>query len=239
MLQSTESLIGFSLSATDGEIGKVKDFYFDDNTWKIRYLVVETSNWLFGRKVLIAPFAVLNTFRETKTLEVNMTKDQVKSSPDIDTDRPVSRQSEAELYKHYSWPYGSAGMGYPTAAMIKGATEFSGNMGDTEHHYDKHLRSYKDVSDYKVYNEDGPVGDTEDFFLNTEDWTLPFLIVRTSQINSNEKTVIPTNKIKSINFDTYMVLIDLSTASLEKSLKIDPSGFMSEEQQQRLFENFN
>lgn len=239
MLQSTAHLIGFSLSATDGEIGKVKDFYFDDNTWKIRYLVVETGNWLFGRKVLIAPHAILHSLEESRTIAVSMTKEQVKNSPDIDTDKPVSKQSEADLYQHYAWPYGSAGMGYPSAAMITGAAELSNEMDNVEHHYDKHLRSYKHITDYKVYNEDGPVGDTEDFLLNTEDWTLPYLIVHTPVSSSNEKTVIPTRKIRSIDLNTYMVLIDLSTASLASSLKIAPGGFLSEEQQQRLFNNFD
>jgi uncharacterized protein YrrD len=56
---NTNNLIGYKLEATDGEIGKVETFYFDDDTWTIRYMVVKTGGWLSGRKVLISPEAVL------------------------------------------------------------------------------------------------------------------------------------------------------------------------------------
>lgn len=239
MLQTTRSLIGFSLSTKDGEIGKVKDLYFDDHTWTIRYLVVETANWLFGRKVLIAPLAILKTLKDSRTLVVDMTKEQVKHSPDIDTDKPVSRQSEADLYKHYSWPYGSAGMGYPTIAMLKDAGERTNDRDVTEQHFDKHLRSYKHITDYKIYNKEGVVGECEDFFLNTNNWSLPYLILQTAESKLKKKSFIPTNKVISIQLDTKIILIDVSIKLLKKSLKIDPGEFLTEEQKQKLFKDFN
>jgi len=93
---NTNKLIGYSLQATDGEIGKVETFYFNDDTWTIRYIVVKTGSWLSGRKVLISPEAVLKDSWEPESLPVNLTKEQVSSSPDVDTDKPVSHQQEAE-----------------------------------------------------------------------------------------------------------------------------------------------
>lgn len=103
MKRRLDSLNGFTIGGTDGEIGKVKEFYFDDESWTVRYIIVETGSWLSGRKVLLSPQAVINTDWEEKVFRVNLTTEQVKNSPDIDTDKPVSRQHERDLYGYYPW----------------------------------------------------------------------------------------------------------------------------------------
>ena len=97
MLRNVIHLKGFVIQATDGEIGKVDQFYFDDETWAIRYLVVNTSRWLDGRLVLISPIALGQKQKgwESKRLDVALTKKQIEDSPHIDTHKPVSRQHEA------------------------------------------------------------------------------------------------------------------------------------------------
>lgn len=224
MLESTDKLIGFSLSTQDGEIGDIKDFYFDDQNWNIRYLVVETGNWLFGRKVLISPFAINSVAWKSNLLNVGMTKDQVKSSPTIDTDLPVSKQMEKKLNDYYAWPrYGSPGMGYPTTGMIK-VSKVVKSESDELANADKHLRSYKHVRDYKVYNADGFVGEAVDFLVNTSDWTLPYLIVGMPEALAEDMIAIPTNKIGSIDFSTYAVSVTLATSELERisAINLDP-----------------
>ena len=85
MLRSVNHLKGFVIQATDGEIGKVDQFYFDDATWAIRYLVVNTSRWLNGRLVLISPIALGQKGWESRRLDVALTKKQIEDSPRIDT----------------------------------------------------------------------------------------------------------------------------------------------------------
>jgi hypothetical protein len=104
MLRSIISLTGYTIEATDGDIGHVRDLYFDDRSWIIRYLVVDTGTWLPGRKVLISPAALGRPNWQSEKFPVGLTKNQVKNSPDIDTTKPVSRQHEAELHLHYDWP---------------------------------------------------------------------------------------------------------------------------------------
>ncbi len=101
MKRSLKNLIGFTISAIDGEIGKVKEFYYDDETWKIRYLVVESGSWLFGRNVLIATNAILTPDWMNNILPVNLSKEQVKNSPFIDTEKPISPKQELALYTYY------------------------------------------------------------------------------------------------------------------------------------------
>jgi hypothetical protein len=95
MLKNANHLKGLVIRATDGEIGTVDQLYFDDETWAIRYLMIETGGWLGGRRVLISPISVVHTDWQAKRLDVALTKKQVENSPDIDTHKPVSRQHEA------------------------------------------------------------------------------------------------------------------------------------------------
>src|SRR5689334_4092581 len=104
MIRGADGLKGFTIGATDGEVGGVNDLYFDDERWVIRYLVVDTGNWLPGRKVLISPHAVRTTQWELRRVDVALTRQQVKGSPDIDTDKPVSRQHEAAFFSYYGYP---------------------------------------------------------------------------------------------------------------------------------------
>ncbi len=116
MLQGLTHLINWNLDAKDGEIGKVEDFYFDDQTWAVRYLVVRTGGWLSGRKVLISPTVVIGNSWDLGLFPVSITKEQVRDSPDINTDKPVSRQHEAELAVYYSWQSTWGPGFYPGAA---------------------------------------------------------------------------------------------------------------------------
>jgi len=105
MLTNTAQLKGVTIRTTDGEMGTVEQFYFDDETWAIRYLTVETGGWLGGRQVLISPFSVVQADWQARRLDVALTKKQVQNSPDIDTHLPVSRQHEAAYLGYYGYPY--------------------------------------------------------------------------------------------------------------------------------------
>src|SRR3984885_4236237 len=105
MLRNAKDLHGFAIRATDGELGTVDELYFDDETWAIRYLTVETGGWLGGRQVLISPISVVGTEWQARRLDVALTKNQVENSPNIATHQPVSRQHEAAYYGYYGYPY--------------------------------------------------------------------------------------------------------------------------------------
>src|ERR671937_203627 len=106
MLRSLEELKGYAIHATDGDIGNVEDVYFDEGHWTVRYFVVNTGNWLTGRRVLISPIVFRDADWHAKKILVTLTREQVKNSPDFDTHKPVSRQHEIELARYFNWaPY--------------------------------------------------------------------------------------------------------------------------------------
>lgn len=92
-------------------------------------MVVKTGSWLLGRKVLISTDAILKDLWEGQTVPVNLTKENVSSSPDIDTDKPVSRQQEQELFNHYPWKNYWGGGFY--AGGVWGITYPASSLDDT------------------------------------------------------------------------------------------------------------
>lgn len=103
MLRNVKKLEGFAIGATDGPIGKVKDFYFDDESWVIRYAVVDTNKWLGGRDVLISPYAMGQADWAGQTVPVTVSKERVKNSPSIESDKPISRQYEKSYLGYYGY----------------------------------------------------------------------------------------------------------------------------------------
>ena len=129
MFQSIKQLAGSRVTATDGDIGDLHDAFFDDRSWAIRYLVVDTGTWLNQRKVLISPYSVKPPLGGDRHIHVSLTQQQVKDSPDVDTHQPVSRQHERNLLGYYQYPeywdggglWAMGAMPYPPAALMSPA----------------------------------------------------------------------------------------------------------------------
>jgi uncharacterized protein YrrD len=226
MQRNINSLIGFTMGATDGEIGKVEEFYFDDKTWTIRYLIVKTGSWLFGRKVLISPQAIVNHTWLDKVFPVNLSMDQIRNSPDIDTDKPVSRQQEMELYAHYPWMnyWGGAGSLYPGNDTLIGTPnllidEFMAekNAGEEKVEGDPHLRSTEDITGYRIHASDGEIGYVDDLIIDEQSWKIAFLVVDTRKWLTGRKVLIAPKWIKEVQWEDSMIIADLSVDAIKNS----------------------
>jgi uncharacterized protein YrrD len=244
MKRSVKSLIGFAMGAIDGDIGKVKEFYFDDKDWTIRYIIVETGNWLLGRKVLIAPQALLSPDWEGKVFPINLTKEQIKNSPDIDTDQPVSRKQELELYAHYPWSgYWTGGIwdgGMGTAGMMtlpvlpfEPAIDENDNVAHKETG-NPHLRSTHNITGYDIKALDGEMGDAEDFIVDDSNWKLSFMVVDTGNWLPGKKVLISPKWIKDIRWDTSEIIVNASVEQVKNSPEYNADKKISDEDELHL-----
>jgi len=225
MQHRVSSLTGYTIRATDGDLGKVDDFYFDDKSWVIRYLVVDTGNWLSERKVLIAAVALGKPDCELRTFSVNLTRAQVRNSPDIDTAGPIFRQHEAELHDYYQWPrYWEGGYGgalgitpYPLLEnpLVQGPAPF-------ERPDDPHLRSTRQVMGYQVHATDDQVGQVDDLIVDDENWMLRFLVVDTGSTPAGRKIIIPPARVLSVNWPDASVHLDFLQESIKDFPDFDP-----------------
>ncbi len=244
MKRNLKSLIGFTMGATDGEIGKVRDFYFDDQDWTVRYLVVETGGWLSGRKVLIAPQAISGTNWQNDVFPVNLTKNQVENSPDIDTEQTVSRQHEIELYKHYPWThYWAGGLwagGIGTTGMMVGGTEpvedhiEAGDLDEAGKPRVSHLRSYANIKGYMIHETDGNIGEVEDFIIEENSWKIVFLVVDTGTWLPGKKVLLSPNLIRNMDWVTSTVTVNASKEQIRHSPEYDPGKLVSDDYQRKL-----
>ncbi len=233
MKRTINSLVGYTIKGTDGEIGKVEEFYFDDRTSTIRYMVVKTSGWFSEKKVLISPESFQKAEWESKTFSVNLTQDQIKNSPDIETEKPVSQQQEELVRGYYSWPgyfgygmYGYWGLGmwgYPVAEESAIEKEMK-QMEAKEPTYDNpHLRSTHEVTGYDIHATDGDIGEVEDFIIDDVTWKIHFLIVETGNWFSGKKVLISPQWIKDVKWHEQEVTINHSKDDVKNSPEYDSS----------------
>ena len=225
MQHSLRSMIGFSVRATDGDLGKVDEFYFDDATWTIRYMVAETGSWLSNRKVLVSLVALGKPDWKSRTFSVNLTCDQIRNSPDIDTERPVYRQHEAALHRYYEWPlyweggYGGT-LGITPYPLLE--TPLVQESPDPDRQDDPHLRSTRQVTGYHIHATNGEIGHVTDFMVDDENWTLRNLVVDTGNWLPGKKVLIPPAWIKRVNWADTSVYVDRLRESIKSSPGVDP-----------------
>ena len=244
MLFRIDKLIGMTIGATDGEIGKVKDVYFDDHRWAVRYLVVETGSWLEERKVLISPISVETIDWITRTVKVRLNKEQVKGSPNFDTDKPISRQHEMEFLSYYGYPdywnglmlWGAA----PYPVTPSGAIAVVDDTPDTRAKIpaDPHMRSAMEVSGYHLQALDDSIGHLEDFMADNESWAIRYLVVDTRNWWPGKHVLIPPQWIKKLDWSLKTVDVDVTRDTVQGSSEYDPAIDFTREREASLYRHY-
>jgi hypothetical protein len=208
--------------AEDGDLGLLHDFLFDDRHWRIRYFVIDPSIWLPSRKVLLLPALCERPDPEAALLPVDLNRGQVRQCPDVDLARPVSRQMELEIHRHYGRPVYWAG---PEAAVSDAAPAAAKAEPDDALHRpvgDANLRSAKEVSGYRIQASDGEIGHVEDFLADERDWTIHGLVVDTKSWLPGRKVVVGVDRIEAVDWAERSVITNLDRAAIRGGTEFDP-----------------
>jgi sporulation protein YlmC with PRC-barrel domain len=250
MLRTMKELEGYAIRATDGDIGRVKDVYFDDERWVVRYLVVETGSWLSSRKVLISPFAIGQPDWAGKVLPVSITQQQVKDSPDIDTDKPVSRQHEMQYLGYYGYPYywGGAGLwgnGLSPSMMLISGGYGGGYTGDDPDRTavgaarnedgDPHLRSCKETMNYHIEASNGGIGHVRGLLIEENTWAIRYMIVDTSNWWLGHQVLIAPQWIQDVRWPDNTVTVNMTQQAVKDAPPYDAAVPLSREQEMGLY----
>jgi hypothetical protein len=220
-LENTKELYDDRLAALDGDLGHIRDFYFDDDIWVIRYAIADTGSWLPGRLVLLSPHAFGRLDQHQKTLHIKLRKMQIENSPSIDTHKPVSRQYEADYYSYFGWPpyWGGDGMwgigGYP--GLLPPSQAELESRRRYHHRDDKHLRSTQEVTGYHIETVDGEIGRVSGFLVDDRSWAIPELLVEAGHWYSGKEIRIPTEKVETIIYDRSKVVVSLTKKDIERT----------------------
>src|ERR1700733_11098738 len=228
MLWKASAINGFAIAATDGQLGTIDDFLFEDTNWMVRWLVVDTGKWLTGRKVLLSPSVLGNPYPKGEEFSVKLNMQQVKNSPDIDTDLAVSRQMETTIYDYYGWsPYIGSGLsmsGYGYLDSPGTASLGSRGMSDSlRSDGDPHLRSIEAVTGYHIHATDGEIGHVEDFLVDDTDWSIHYLVVDTKNWWPGKKVLISPRSAQAVDWKDRLVSLNVDRQQVKDSPTYDAS----------------
>ncbi|MEO7144537.1 MAG: PRC-barrel domain-containing protein [Bryobacteraceae bacterium] len=234
-----------TIHASDGEIGSVAEFYFDDETWAIRYLIVKTGGWLSGRLLLISPVFLRQADWKTRRLQVALTKKQIEKSPEIDTHKPVSRQHEAEYMDYFgsSYYWGGSdlwGAGPYPAALAGVAIPIHARMSTAEPEWeDSHLRSTTEVTGYRIEATDGELGHVEDFIVDPDTWSIRYLEVSTRNWLPGKKVLVSPEWIDTVSWTDSKVCVDLPREIIKSAPEYMESSPLTREYENQLHEYYD
>jgi hypothetical protein len=227
MLRQIRELGTYRLHATDGDIGHLEQFYFDDRDWKITYFVVDIGTWLHGKKVLMSPSAITGVDAPTKTIKAAFTKQQVLESEDVGMHKPEGLEQPHDYSLYLGWPY-YLGLN----ALNDSDREPLGRAHDPEkgktlgrsfrQAYDEHLRSSKQVSRYHVMAVDGGIGQIEDGIVDDQTWTIQYVVSTVRNWWSRKKVLLPTEWILWVSAAESNLYVRLSRKSIATAPAFDP-----------------
>jgi hypothetical protein len=240
MLSTVKTLKGHKLESLDGEIGRAKEFYFDDQYWTIRYLVADTGNWLSGRKVLISPYALESINQEDHHIVVDLTKKQIESSPSLDSDQPISRQFEDNYYGYYGWPmYWGGPYAWGQYPVLMRDQEQWSDPKHGEKAWDPHLRSTHEVSGYRLHAADGEIGHVEDFIIDDETWAIRYLIVSTRNWWPGNQVLIAPQWIERVSYSESKVFINLTRETIKASPAYSEKSLLTRDYETELYRTYD
>jgi len=236
MLRSMTELHGCTIGAADGDIGTVTDGYFDDLSFTVRYVVVDTGGWLAERKVLLSPIAFRKMDWAAKRITAALTKAQVEKSPPIDTDKPVSRQHETAYSGYYgytpywtgpylwgAYPYPDLGTGpAPSAADLARERRWDW-AAKAKERADPHLRSAQAVTGYYIQATDGDIGHVEDFLVDDHAWAIRYMLVDTTNWWAGKKVLVAPAWIQRVDWGASKVHVTVTRAQIKASPEYNPA----------------
>lgn len=250
MLHTLNDLNGFAIQATDGNIGTVKDLYFDDRRWVVRHLVVETGSWLESHKVLLSPVVIQHVNSEDKTLLVSLSMNEGKESPHIDTQQPVSQQYEIDYLSYYGYAFynanaslwdsqassemvaqGATGVVSPAEKNSHAAENFAAIDRVRRKHGDRHLRSCNETIGYHIQALDGEIGHLQGMLVDEDTWAIRYFIVNTSNWWLGHQVLVAPPWIKDINWGDAKIYVDMTQQQIQEAPLFNPEITFSREKE--------
>ncbi len=242
MLRSLKGLEHYKVSATDGDIGHVENFFIDDERWGVRYLIVNTGGLLEGRSVLISPVSFREVEWAARRFHLALTIDKIKDSPGIDVDKPVSRQHEQDYHGYFGYPYywGYAGLweasAYPN--LIAANIGLNPPLAQPESHGDVHLRSVKEVRGYHVQGIDDAIGHVDDFIVDDQSWQVRYLVIDTSNWWFGRHVLVSPQWVNRVSWSTQKVHVVLPRQQVKDSPEWNPKQAINRDYEERLREHY-
>jgi hypothetical protein len=243
MLLKLKELNEYNVAASDAPAGELKDTYFDDVRWVVRYLIVDTRAWVRGREVLISPLAVTHLDPQRRRIDLSVTQKQVDESPSIESDKPVSRMMEAQINRYYGYPdYWAFGLNspmwgwadvpvLPAQDAVAATPADSGDPGT-------HLRSTREVIGYHIKAHDDTFGHVEDMLVDPETWAIRYLLIDTRNWWPGPPVLAGVEWASEIDWNTRTLAVDMDAERIKACPQLDPSSPITREYEMDLHKHY-
>jgi uncharacterized protein YrrD len=239
VLIKSKELQRYKLGAKDGDTGKVRDFYFDDRHWAIRYLVADTGGWLMGRKVLIAPYGIEYVSTDNRVIKLNLTRKQIESSPSLESDQPVSQQFEESYYGYYGWPIYWTGLYAWGVTPNMDRSEFDESLAnERKRHWDPSLRSTNEVAGYNVQACDGELGHIRDFIVDDQTWEIRYLVIDTGNWFGGKQVLVSPHWIESVSWSQSLVYTSLTQNEIQAAPEYSEQALLDRTYEASLYDHY-
>jgi hypothetical protein len=239
-LQPAGKLTRCLLHAVDGEIGTVEALYFDGVSWMVRYLLVDTGDWLAGRRVLISPVAIGEVREKEKTILIELTRRQIENSPPLDADQPVSRRYEEEYYQYYDWPVYWEDDRLSGVAMSSSSLE-AGSLAGREtpaRRQEMRLQRSTRINGCVIVAHDGAFGQVRDLIADTQYWVIRYLEIETHRARPGRYALVSPRWIERVSWRDHLMNIGLASTAIDSAPAFDPSSGISRDYEARLFKHY-
>ncbi|WP_162632618.1 PRC-barrel domain-containing protein [Paraliobacillus zengyii] len=235
----------FNIRATDDVLGKIKDIYFDDKFWTVRYLVADTGKWLPSEKVLLSPLSVNKVDSENATVDVLASKEKVRNAPNKKADEPISKQDEIDLTGYYGWPnYWSqigpwGGFSTPAALAVADKQREIQEKAKADQKESHQLRSVNEIkgelTGYKVEGIGGKIGHVSDVIIDEENWKITYLVIETSKFLAANFILIATDWISDIHWYDKKIYVEVDNEKVKNVTDFDIHAPLTKEYEEKLY----
>lgn len=237
MLRQFRTLQGCTVVAPDGDVGTVREFYFEDDGWTVRYLVIAIPGWMRERRILIMPNVLDEVDAQGGTIAIKFTKQQARMSLPLDSEKPAGRQHEKQLHQYDdSDPYQAIkGMAAYTRVLTPDSDSDAGAAAKNQAKMDRHLLSSNElVTNYTLHAQDTDIGVVEDFILDDEKWTVRYLVVRTRVWFSDKQVLLPFEWIERISLESENIFVNLPSSVIQNAPRYNSAALISNAFERRL-----
>lgn len=253
MLRRLKNLKGFTIHGKDDDLGKVKDFYFDQDRFILRYIVVNTGSWLKNEQVLISTKAFEKINYEQEEILVDLNSDELEESPSLEKNKPVSKVMEEKVVKHFDWPVYWANPHPSDAPAVQAGSVIREKLFDyndltdeekqaKEEDIQSNLRSFNEIRGYHIQSTDKEFGHLEDLFVDEENWIIRYLLVDTRNILPGKDVLIAPEWLQNISWNEEKIFVNKTKAEIKNApeYKEEKSeNLVHRDYEEKLYDHYN
>jgi hypothetical protein len=239
-LYASDDLKSYRLIAADGEVGSINDIFFEPDGWQVRYLLVDTGRWLDRRKILVSPIAIGMIHEQDKSIDIELTKWQLASSPDITDSANITREYEERYFRHFNWtPYWQAADGKAELFFgLNGKSSPADAAATPGKDRGNNLHSESELKAFNIASRDSTVGVVKQLVIDSYYWLVRYLLVDSRNWLSSDRVLLSPEWLYEVDWAGSNVSVDLDRDIIKSAPSYDQVRSITRDYEKALFKHY-